>query len=541
MRNPRIWSLAYGGGGMTERDDDATVGWPTRSRAVLVGALFCVALGLNFLPLLSARVPPLNDYPFHAARSWILATLGTTQFTRDHYQFTTYLLPDVGMDIVMRGLTSLMPVMIAGRVLIGFIMTLIMSGVLALHFALYRRLSIWPLLSAFFLYNFILFFGFMNYLVGVGVMLWAAAIWVGCAQWAPPLRSAIGAGLAILLLFSHLESFGLFALVAAGFELYHAWEIGLANRAAIVRRLAWMALPFVITLLVFVGVSPTAGEANRSVEYYGWWGWKPLVAFRSLRTSVPWLDALTLGPLAVACGVMLARGRVGIAVRAVPSVLLLVVAFIVMPYGLFGSLYADARIPVAIMFVLIAVTNCAPGQAACDRALIIGALSLLAVRSVVLTWDWMRSDRVIAQFQDAFDRIPDGAVLWVVRTAQNPSLAWKNGAELDYWRPPTKHLVSLAAIGRSIFVPSTWADPAKQPITLTPAYSNTGGLQTAGPPLVTTADDLDRWIHRMKQAVPDPRVPHYLVLLSPDGLKGGLPASVELVSHAQTFDLLRLP
>ena len=49
---------------------------------------------------------------------------------------------------------------------------------MALHAALHRRWTPWPLLVFFFLYNSVFLWGFLNYLSGLGLALCACALWM---------------------------------------------------------------------------------------------------------------------------------------------------------------------------------------------------------------------------------------------------------------------------------------------------------------------------------------------------------------------------
>lgn len=141
-----------------------------RYTAAMVG-LFVLVLAIATLPLWFADVPPLNDYPFHIARIYILQHLDDTPFLGEVYERRSFLLPNMGMDLVVLGLSAVLPLEIAGRVFVGLTLALILGGTVWLHYALTRRLEPWPLVAALFLHNWIFLFGFLNFLFGVGIML----------------------------------------------------------------------------------------------------------------------------------------------------------------------------------------------------------------------------------------------------------------------------------------------------------------------------------------------------------------------------------
>jgi hypothetical protein len=505
---------------------------------------FLTVLLVILAPLFLCAVPPLHDYPFHLARADILASLNDSAFLRAHYEQGSFLLPNVGMDVVMIPLTRTLPILLAGRVFLGIVLIVLLTGTIALHASLHRRLSVWPLLAGFFVYNWIFLYGFLNYLLGVGLMLWAAAGWVALRDRAIAWRLGWATIMALILLACHLVTVGLFGIVVAGFELQRSLRMTRARPSAALRDLALAGLPFAIAMVVFVGLSPTAAEVKEVIEYHGGLGWKPLVAYRTLLTTAGWPDLLMLSP--VAAGVLWAlwRGHLHFATPMAASVLLLVAAFVVMPFYLFGSQFGDARLPIAILLVLIASMNVtvAGGRARCVLAL--GAMLLLCAHSIAIARDWRASDAIIAAITDAFRLLPDGTTLYAATAGSYPSLDYRDAEGLALWHPPLKHVVSLASLGRDIFVPSTWSDPYKQPMRVAPAFVPVKDLQGDNPFKTATTADLNRAIariHQLRALAAQGTPPDCLLLLYPDWFRGELPPDVTVIARGVDFALLQLP
>lgn len=514
--------------------------WPAAGIIVLLVAALA--------PLFVVTVPPLHDYPFHLARADILASLPNSAFLRQHYQIGSFVLPNVGMDLVMLGLIQKLPVLVAGRVLVGLTLLTILTGTVALHAALHRRFSAWPLLAAFFLYNWILSYGFLNYLLGVGLMLWAAAIWAALRERGALLRVTVASVSALALLFCHLMALGLFALVIGGMELQRAAVSWRAERWNVLRDLALAAVPFAIALLVFVLVSPAAGEAQHSVAYHGGLGWKPLAAYRSLLTPIGGLDGLTLLPVLLGVAVALWRRRLRLAFPMTLPLALLVATFIAMPFYIFGGEVADARLPVAILFVAIAATGVVGVGRHAIGLCIVAALALLSLRSAVIARDWIGDDTRIAAFTDAFRRLPDGATLYAASAGRYPSIDYRDDAGLALWNPPLKHVVSLASIGRKVFVPATWSNPFQQPIQVQERLAPVKEFQGSNPLQTPSESQLNEVVREIAALRPllsgkagSSAPPDYLLLLYPGSFRGRLPAGAVTVAGDTDFVLLRLP
>ena len=511
------------------------VGAPSR----IARALWLPVAGLVLLPLLVVTVPPLHDYPFHLARADAIAALFGQVAHGTAYHLGSFALPNVAMDVVTMALTTVLAPMQAGRVFLGLVQVLLLGGVVALHAALHRRLSPWPLVAAFFLYNWIFLFGFTNYLAGVAVMLWAAAGWVALARAGWLVRLGFATVAAVALLFCHLVSLGLFAVVLAGLAIDAALGRHRGGHRAWLARLLLPGLPIAVALVLFIALSPTVDDARQPSAYHPWWGWKLLMAWRVVLSVSPMLDLATLAAPIGLAAVLLATRRLVLAPVMLAPLLLLAVTYAVMPHSLFGSLYADARLPVAILFLAIASTELDRLPA---RGIIAGALVLtlvLAGRSVAIARDWRGMEPVFAQHLNAFATLPQGAVLWAATAAPYPSLAYRDAEELALWHPPLKHVASLAAVGRNVFVPSTWADPHKQPISVLPQYATMKALQDNNPFKTPTAAILAQTLAAI-QHVRAGAAGHFLLLSYPNRLQGALPDGLSRVAAGRDFLLLRI-
>src|ERR1051326_6707845 len=232
---------------------------------------------LLLLPLAAVTIPPLHDYPFHLARADAIAALFGQVDHPTHHQIGDFLLPNVAMDVVTLGLTAFLPPILAGRVFLGLVLLILLTGTVALHRAVHGRMSPWPLLAAFFLYNWIFFYGFTNYLFGLGMTLWGAAIWLATRRAGVAARVMGGTSAGIVTVFCQLMAFGLLAVIVGGLALTEIWVTWRQSKRLDFAGLLSTAVPLLITLLVFLAVSPTAGEAAQPFIYHTWIGWKPLM------------------------------------------------------------------------------------------------------------------------------------------------------------------------------------------------------------------------------------------------------------------------
>jgi hypothetical protein len=496
------------------------------------------------LPLLVAPLPPLHDYPGHLARAWILAHLEGVPELRAFYAPASWWLPNLGMDASMLALSSVLPVPVAGRVFVGLILALQLGGIAFLHRVWFGRASPWPfLLGGVLLYNWILLLGFLGYLLGVALLPWAFGAWLVLRKRRVAARLAGGLALALLLFFTHLVAFGLYALLVAASELRSAARAP-GRTAAIDAAVA--AAPLAAAAALFAG-SPMAEAVSGRWTYHPDWAWKPVILLRALQSGEPVADVAAGVGLAAGAGLLFWRGRLELAPGAALPLLALLAAYLALPMPLLGSYFADARLPVALATVAVAAVRPRLRDRRATAAVAALLAALLAVRAAVFTRAWTRHAAVLAEFDRAFDALPSGAVLFLA-TAYPPDEVPSLGSELlrpprhPYWRPPLKHVGSLAVLHRPVFVPATWANPAHFPLRVTSGYAPAYRLQNEGPFQVTSTAQLAREVARIRglyAAAPEPLGPPYLLLVSA-GPRPDPPPGTRLAAAGPRFDLLEL-
>jgi hypothetical protein len=177
-------------------------------------------------PIASVAIPGLTDYPNHLARMHVLAAIDASTDLRRYYEVHWTPTPYLAMDAVVPFIARVMPIYDAGRVFIGLCLLLSVAGTAALHYAVHRRASLFPLIAFLFSYNYVLSLGFLNYLFSVGLCLLLLAAWVATADWPRWRRAAAFAVPALILYFSHAYGFAADCLAVAGFEFGRAWRAG---------------------------------------------------------------------------------------------------------------------------------------------------------------------------------------------------------------------------------------------------------------------------------------------------------------------------
>ena len=131
-----------------------------------MAGLFLVAM----IPLLATPVMPLIDFYNHLTRFYVLAHVGSDPLLQQNYRMQWSVMPDIGVDIFATPLLRFMPPLAAGHVIAVGILALLYSGVLYFNHALTKKRSLLvAVLLLPLLYSYILNWGFINFLLGLGL------------------------------------------------------------------------------------------------------------------------------------------------------------------------------------------------------------------------------------------------------------------------------------------------------------------------------------------------------------------------------------
>lgn len=451
---------------------------PMTLRAAVI--CFAIISFLSVLPLVFTTIPPLHDYPFHLARIHILDHWHESPYFQSWYDLNSFVLPNVAMDIVVLALAQILPLEVAGRVFVATTLILMLGGCVFLYRSLNGNVTLWPFVSCFFLFNWILLWGFMNYLFGCALMLWGLGGWIATSDSAVWRRWLIGTVFATALFFCHLIALGLFALGVAGFELQRSLKTVRADLARAVRDLAVGASIFTIPILLYWGSRTAEAPAGEIKWYLPWARMKLFAAWHSLMSANWLVDAPLVAGAVLLIPAALFLGKIQLKKCMFLPLVVYVLAYLIMPGHLIGVVLVDIRLPLVITLVAIASTRLRLPAGRWQTALVCLMTAFLIVRSMALSFDWHRSAKIIEEFKPALAQLPPGSILFTGSEGHGPSF-WHDVRERASWKPPLQHVGALATIYQNIFVPSIWAHQQRQPIRLKPMYQNIHRFQHFNP------------------------------------------------------------
>ena len=471
-------------------------------------------LGL-LVPLWVTPIVPSSDLFFHAARMFVLQNPGTP-YASDWYQVDWAPIPNLAMDIIVPPLASLVGTMPAVNAFVGLTLFLIFSGTLALHYALYGRLSWLPLAACLFIYNQVLFFGFLNYLFGIGLALWALAAWfyLEDAPWGQVLSGIV---LAALLYLCHLFAVVLYGLVIGTAELPALWRS--RSLRTVFHHGARVAAPFIIPLLLLL-LSRTLNQAKVTVDYSpnSYLILKLLAFFSPFVSNYPAYDIwLCLGTVVIA---IVALGTRLIVVKREMRLVLVLLPLLVIaiPTSFMGTYLGDFRLPIATIFLAFATCRF-EATSPMLRVAFAGAVACVFLFRVLgLAVDFDVAGREATDIGRAFDSLKPGSVLFT-GTFDHTPVALSNLMP-DRWLGladrrntlPLGQFSTTALLHQPVFVPETLMIEGQQPTRMLEPYRRLKLLQSDAIHPWSADDahwlddqhDLDHWVARIQDQVSCP-------------------------------------
>lgn len=458
------------------------------SRSGLVAVLLAVAaIVLAVAPFAAVTMPPLFDYPNHLARVDILARLADDTFLAGHYQQSSFILPNVLSDVVLLWLGRLVDADTAGRILTAATVALTAGGIAVLARVASGRASVLALMAGILATNEMMFWGFLNYDLGVALIPWAVALWLKLDDASGVARVATGAGAALLVAAAHLVAFGLYAVIIAILELDRAWRHRREPVTAWFGRLVASALPFVPVLALYIAVSPSRALAvDLHFDFSAWAKLSPYA--RLISSGNPWLDTpMLLGMVALVAGLIVARRtRVLRSLGLVTAGLALLA--LALPYSALGSFFLDARVVIVVVLMGVAALTTTARLSWRAELLLAGViLAAIGLRSAVLITDWRAQESGLTELRAAFATLPRDSLLAAGSGRDFELGDWTTTRRV---KPAYEHSASYAVIDRHAFVPNVFARAGQNPLVVTPA--NQAEEWLAGNPIrrLTSEDDL---------------------------------------------------
>ena len=451
----------------------------TRSRLVDVlleheFAIAFVALTLLVVfPVFLVDVPPLADYVNHLGRMRVIAVEGIDPDLTAFYRIDWQLIPNLAMDLIVPVLDRFLDIYRAGQVFTALTLLAMVTGPMAVHKALYGKANAFPLVAFVLVFNGVLIYGMMNYLLGVGLAMWGLAVWISIQDRPLWLRLIVSTVFCFLLYVCHLYAVGLYGLAIGSYELW-AWS---KRRFRLDRALLIDLTALIVPVLPLVPLlmrSSTWGLVKEAV-----WDSQSKIAGLELvfRTYVDTHDLAFLAAGVVALGWALKRGILSVHGAALPLAGFGFAVFLAMPYTLFGSEMADQRMPVALMLMLVGFVHLDPDDKWFKAGFLALVVGFVGLRVADVSSHWQRIGAIYTDIRASLGTVPRGAKI-LVSVADDPK-----GTETA--QTSISHAPCLAMIERSALVSTAFTVKGKQIMTVRPAFHDRVDTEDGEPPRVS--------------------------------------------------------
>jgi hypothetical protein len=297
-----------------------------------------------------------------------------------------------------------------------------------------------------------LYWGFLNYLFGIGVFLLAFAFWIKYREKINISVIAVSLLISTALFLIHFFAFCVYGFCILLFEAGRFRQRGAIDLRRRQVDFGMAFAPFVpaIGLTLFWLASSASGTGEGIGATYGNFGWK-LVA---LLSPIFWGGALIDVAIAlsfIVLAIWAVRERVVSIVPAMkwPLTGLCLLAPLV-PHNITGVEIwaADSRLPIVIALLFVASARLTARSAKDIRVVCCFLLALFVWRVADVSAGWVRMDREFTEFRRALAKVRPGSSLLVVQDREDIPEPLKPLGDRSYW-----HMASLGAIERGTFTP----------------------------------------------------------------------------------------
>ena len=309
---------------------------------------------LSAVPLLYPAIPPLVDLFGHMGRYRVQLDLDTSPWLHQHYDYKWAPIGNLGVELLITPISKLFGLELGVKLIVLAIPPLMTAGFLWVAREVHHRLPPTVLFALPFTYSHPFMFGFVNYALSMALAFLAFGLWLRLARLdRTRLRALLFVPISFIVYFAHTFGWGMLGLMAFSAEAVRQHDRGVGWFEAGLRAAAHamvMALPALLIL---------AWRSNiQGAESAAWFAWKlKFDAFIAvLRDRWPHFDQLSLAVVLIIIFYALLSRRLTLSRNLAFSALVLLAGFLILPWMIFSSAYADMRlVPFVFAVAVLAI------------------------------------------------------------------------------------------------------------------------------------------------------------------------------------------
>lgn len=439
---------------------------PPWGRAILTVLAYLAAIAVILAPFAITPVLPLVDYPNHLAKMHLAASLPDNAALAQFYEWRLRFVPNLAQDLIVPPIARVIGTYAALKLFVCWSLVQLILGVALLRYALLGRVGLWPLAAILFLFNKVLWWGFVNYLFASGVVLILFAFWILLERRGPVLRVVVFTALMPVMFFMHLIATALLAVMIGSYEAAAMWRTlapdfrGRARWLECCKEALITVIPF-LSLPVLWALSPT-GSREHGFIYLGFRNFAAAILSPFTMTGTTWGVSFAIAVMAFGLLAFFSHQfALARPMRFTLAILFLVSAF--MPLEVLDVFGTHFRTPFLFCCIAVAAVEVRHPKPlfVTAAALVIGVL--FALRGYGLVTEWSRFDAQLSDYRAAIKKIPPGSTVMPVLDYPHHT-AWEGAVRYEiFW-----HLSALVVIDASSFDPLLFSDPRRQSVAVRP-------------------------------------------------------------------------
>lgn len=385
--------------------------------------LLLAAYGAILLPVLSVHYLPLLDYSSHLDRYYYLYAGQTIPNFNSYFKVNWQLQPNLGVDALAMTLAPWFGFDALENLLIAIIITTQFAGCIVLSRAIHKKLYYPVLICAVANYSYILSYGFVNFLLGLGLAFIGVAIWVKLSTHRPFLAMCISIPVGLMIFFAHGFAFIVYGFILASHEAEKIWYARLPTVTGFLKRHDWhqialrssLLLPQAIIAFGLLSLSPLMGvsKSARVAHYGNIWHHsnhdiflrgiaeaehRLFMLLRIVDTSYLWLNCIIMVVIYGASIYLLLTKQLSIPTGWRMPLITLGTLYLVMPPTFMGVGMIAERLPLCLALLFFSVTEYHPVKQKNIRLHLLAVPILFICILGPLTFRWRQSSNVYEDF-----------------------------------------------------------------------------------------------------------------------------------------------
>jgi hypothetical protein len=365
-----------------------------------------LAMLISAIPLLVPAIAPLSDLPGHIGRYAIQLGVDHDPFLAQHYSFTPQIVGNLGFDLLVLPLAALFGLEPAVKLLV-IVTAMAMSG--GMLWAAREAHGQIPPAAGFalpFVFGFPFQFGFINYCLSLAMAFGGLALWLRMTS-VGLRRPMVFAALGMITWLIHAVGWGILGLLVFAAEMARAGLAGQTRgRSTIIAGIACLPLALPVLLMGYGAVVHDHDAPTRFIEFSNKIAWIAM----ALNDRSKAFDLASIGVvIAVLIGALGLRPLGFNRILGFGTVLLLI-AFLAMPFMLFGSAYADMRMAIPLFATALLAIRVQPSASPkWGAAIMLVGIVFFAIRTTATTRSFIMHERSVARELAAIGQIPRNA------------------------------------------------------------------------------------------------------------------------------------